>query len=34
MAELLGILGQHNWSSLQLKFKVVEKQQTVHKFMQ
>jgi len=34
MAELLGILGQHNKSSLQLKCEVVEKQHTVHKLMQ
>jgi len=34
LAKLLGILGQHNGSSQQLKFEVVEKQQTGHKFVQ
>jgi len=34
MAELIGILGEHYRSSQQLKFKVTEKQQTVHKFVQ
>jgi len=34
MAELLGILCQHYRSSQQLKFEVIEKQQTVHKFVQ
>jgi len=32
--ELLGILGQHNRSTQQLKFEVVKKQQTVCKFVQ
>jgi len=34
MTELLGILGQHNRSSQQLKFEVVQKQHIVHSFVQ
>jgi len=34
MAELLGILGQHKRSSQYLKFEVVQKQQSVHTFVQ
>jgi len=33
MAELLGVFGQHYRSFQQLKFEVVEKQQTVHKII-